>query len=254
MSNVVSNKPMKDINSMDDLTGMKDITVIIVDDHPLFRQGVADTLSLEPNLRVVGLASSGEEGLDMIREIRPDIAILDVNLPGINGQQVTRQVIAEKLPTRILLLTAYDDSEQKIHAMRAGAAAYCTKDVRPEKLVEIIQSVLDGIYVIDEQQVNELGLERWLEAQTEGAMRMYSDPGEPFQPLSKREMEVLSFVTRGLSNKEIAASLGISHQTVKNHVTAILRKLGVEDRTQAAIYALRRGWVRLQEQNTEIEE
>jgi CheY-like chemotaxis protein len=95
MSNVVSNKPMKDINSMDDLTGMKDTTVIIVDDHPLFRQGVADTLSLEPNLRVVGLASSGEEGLDLIREIRPDIAILDVNLPGINGQQVTRQVIAD---------------------------------------------------------------------------------------------------------------------------------------------------------------
>jgi DNA-binding NarL/FixJ family response regulator len=245
---------MKDINLKNDLTGMKDITVIIVDDHPLFRQGVADTLSLEPNLRVVGLASSGEEGLDLIREIRPDIAILDVNLPGINGQQVTRQVIAEKLPTRILLLTAYDDSEQKIHAMRAGAAAYCTKDVRPEKLVEIILTVLDGIYVIDEQQVNELGLERWLEAQTEGAMRMYSDPGEPFQPLSKREMEVLSLVTRGLSNKEIAASLGISHQTVKNHVTAILRKLGVEDRTQAAIYALRRGWVRLHEQNTEIEE
>ena len=254
MSNDLYHKPMKDINFMDDLTGMKYITVIIVDDHPLFRQGVADTLSLEPNLRVVGLASSGEEGLDLIREIRPDIAILDVNLPGINGQQVTRQVISEKLPTRILLLTAYDDSEQKIHAMRAGAAAYCTKDVRPEKLVEIIQSVLDGIYVIGEQLVNELGLERWLEAQTEGAMRMYSDPGEPFQPLSKREMEVLSFVTRGLSNKEIAASLGISHQTVKNHVTAILRKLGVEDRTQAAIYALRRGWVRLHEQNTEIEE
>ena len=245
---------MKDINLKNDLTGMEDITVIIVDDHPLFRQGVADTLSLEPNLRVVGLASSGEEALDLIREIRPDIAILDVNLPGINGQQVTRQVIAEKLPTRILLLTAYDDPEQKIHAMRAGAAAYCTKDVRPEKLVEIIQTVLDGIYVIDEQQVNELGLERWLDAQTEGAMRMYSDPGEPFQPLSKREMEVLSLVTRGLSNKEIAASLGISHQTVKNHVTAILRKLGVEDRTQAAIYALRRGWVRLHEQNTEIEE
>jgi two-component system response regulator DegU len=239
---------------MDDITNKEFITVIIVDDHPLFRQGVADTLSLEPNLRMVGLASTGEEGLELIRETRPDVAILDVNLPGINGQQVTRQVLAEKLPTRILLLTAYDDTEQKIHAMRAGASAYCTKDVEPEKLVKIIQTVLDGYYVIGEQQFNELGLERWLNAQTEGAMRMYSDPGEPFQPLSKREMEVLTFVTQGLSNKEIAASLGISHQTVKNHVTAILRKLGVDDRTQAAIYALRRGWVRLQEQNPETKE
>jgi DNA-binding NarL/FixJ family response regulator len=239
---------------MDDITDSKFITVIIVDDHPLFRQGVADTLSLEPNLRIVGLAANGEEGLDLIRDMRPDVAILDVNLPGINGQQVTHQVLAEKLPTRILLLTAYDDTEQKIHAMRAGASAYCTKDVKPEKLVMIIQTILDGYYVIGEQQLNGLGLDRWLNTQTEGAMRMFSDPGEPFQPLSKREMEVLTYVTQGLSNKEIAASLGISHQTVKNHVTAILRKLGVDDRTQAAIYALRRGWVRLQEQTPNTKE
>jgi two-component system response regulator DegU len=239
---------------MVEITGREFITVIIVDDHPLFRQGVADTLTLEPDLRIVGLASNGEEGLDLIREIRPDVAILDVNLPGINGHQITRQVLIEKLLTRILLLTAYDDTEQEIHAMRAGASAYCTKDVQPEKLVKIIHTILDGYYVIGEQRLNESGLERWLNGQTEGAMRMYSDPGEPFQPLSKREMEVLTYVTQGLSNKEIAASLGISHQTVKNHVTAILRKLGVEDRTQAAIYALRRGWVRLQEQDPETKE
>jgi DNA-binding NarL/FixJ family response regulator len=98
-------------------------------------------------------------------------------------------------------------------------------------------------------------LERWLIAQTEGALRTYGDPGEPYYPLSSREMEVLSYVTKGMSNKEIAVALGISHQTVKNHVTAILRKLGVEDRTQAAIYALRRGWVRLkQDEVQEIKE
>src|SRR5512135_1723509 len=99
---------------------MSEITIVVIDDHPLFRQGVADTLSLEPHLWVVGQASDGEEGLDLIRKIQPQVAIVDVNLPGINGQQLTRQVVGEKLPTRVILLTAYDDAEQKIHAMRVG--------------------------------------------------------------------------------------------------------------------------------------
>lgn len=230
---------------------MNKITLIVVDDHPLFRQGVADTLSLEPDFWVVGQAASGEEALEMIRDQQPIAAVVDVNLPGLNGQQLTRQVVSEKLTTHIILLTAYDDTEQKIHAMRSGAAAYCTKDVAPEKLVETVRIVAAGGYVIGEQEYDSPGVGRWLEAQTEGATRPYSDPGEPFQPLSTREMEVLGYVTGGMSNKEIATSLGISHQTVKNHVTAILRKLGVEDRTQAAIYALKRGWVRLHQQETE---
>lgn len=233
---------------------MNEITIIVVDDHPLFRQGVADALALEPHLWVVGQASNGEEALELIRKVLPQIAIIDVNLPDINGQQVTRQVVAERLPTHVILLTAYDDTEQKIHAMRVGAAAYCTKDVEPEKLVETIQKVSEGGYVVGEQQFDQAAMIRWLESQTETSAGVYSEPGEPYQPLSTREMEVLGFVTRGMSNKEIAVCLGISHQTVKNHVTAILRKLGVEDRTQATIYALRRGWVRLHDQNPEVEE
>jgi DNA-binding NarL/FixJ family response regulator len=233
---------------------MNEISIVIVDDHPLFRQGVADILSLEPDFSVIGQASDGEKGLDLIRTLRPDVAILDVNLPGMNGQQITRQIVNEKMATRVILLTAYDDDEQKIHAMRVGAAAYCTKDVQPENLIEIIRNVISGEFVIGDQAFDPNSMNRWLDEQTEGALRIYSDPGEPFQPLSSREMEVLSFVTRGMSNKEIAALLGISHQTVKNHVTAILRKLGVDDRTQAAIYALRRGWVRLHQQDTETQE
>jgi DNA-binding NarL/FixJ family response regulator len=230
---------------------MNKITIIIVDDHPLFRQGVADAFSLEHDFSVIAQACSGEEGLEFIRDLQPIVAVIDVNLPGLNGQQVTRQIGLEKLPTRVVLLTAYDDTEQKIHAMRVGAAAYCTKDVIPEQLTRVIRTVAAGGYVIGEQEFDGPGIDRWLESQTEGAARPYSDPGEPFQPLSSREMEVLAFVTGGMSNKEIAISLGISHQTVKNHVTAILRKLGVEDRTQAALYALRRGWVRLQQPDTE---
>lgn len=224
---------------------MSEISIIIIDDHPLFRQGVADTLSLESDIWIVAQAANGEDGFELIRELRPMVAVVDVNLPEMNGQQLTRQVVSEKLPTRIMLLTAYDDIEQKIHAMRVGAAAYCTKDIQPEELVKIIRLIASGKFVIGDQVYDNTSLERWMAMQTEGLGRSYNDPGEPFQPLSSREMEVLSYVTRGMSNKEIALLLGISQQTVKNHVTSLLRKLGVEDRTQAAIYAIRRGWVRV---------
>jgi DNA-binding NarL/FixJ family response regulator len=233
---------------------MDEITLVIIDDHPLFRQGVADTLSLENDFKLVGQAASGEEGLYLIRQIKPDVAVVDVNLPELNGQQLTRQIVSEKISTRILLLTAYDDTEQKLHAMRVGAAAYCTKDVRPEVLVKIIRQVNAGMYVIDEQTYDSDEIMAWLAISTDSSLRSYSDPGEPFRPLSAREMEVLTYITKGMSNKEIASLLGISHQTVKNHVTAILRKLGVEDRTQATIYALKLGWVRLHDGEYEVQE
>jgi DNA-binding NarL/FixJ family response regulator len=226
---------------------MKDITLLIVDDHPLFRQGVADALALEPGFRVVGQAADGKHALELIRDLEPDIAVLDVNLPEMNGQQITHLVYQEKLPTRILLLTGYDDIEQAIHAAHAGAAAYCAKDIQPQGLVSVIREVANGKYVIGGNVFNRRELDEWLESQMEGARRSYSEPGSPFHPLSDREMEVLSCVVRGMSNKEIAGLLGISHQTVKNHVTSILRKFGVEDRTQAVVYALKRGWVKLQD-------
>lgn len=224
---------------------MKDISLLIVDDHPLFRQGVADALALEQGFRVVGQAADGKHALELIRDLEPDIAVLDVNLPEMNGQQITHQVNQEKLPTRILLLTGYDDIEQAIHAAHAGAAAYCTKDIHPQGLISVIREVANGKYVIGGNVFTRRELDEWLEGQMEGARRSYSEPGSPFHPLSDREMEVLSCVVRGMSNKEIAGLLGISHQTVKNHVTSILRKFGVEDRTQAVVYALKRGWVKL---------
>jgi len=232
---------------------METIRIVVVDDHPLFRQGVVDTISLEPDFVVIGEATSGEEALELIRNLSPNVAIVDVNLPGINGQQVTQHVVNEKLLTRIMLLTAYDDSEQKLHAMKVGAAAYCVKDVQPEALAENVREVVKGNYVIGEEVLDAGELEKWLEPESEAEHSFYSDLGDPYEPLSKREMEVLAQLTRGMSNKEIANELGISHQTVKNHVTSILRKLGVEDRTQATLYALRRGWVRLQDDDKEIQ-
>ena len=233
---------------------MEKITIIVVDDHPLFRQGVIDSFSLEPDFEVVGESDTGEKAYEIIKQLEPDVAVLDVNLPGLNGQQLTRQLVMDKLPTKVVLLTAYDDTEQVIHAMRVGAHAYSAKDVEPEKLINIIREVAQGYYFVGDLRMDEKGVQTWMGQRTVSTSRPYSDPGEPFYPLSSREMEVLECVTLGLSNKEIAAKLGISHQTVKNHVTAILRKLNVEDRTQAAVYSLKRGWVRLYDQDTETEE
>jgi DNA-binding NarL/FixJ family response regulator len=227
---------------------MTEIRVVVVDDHPLFRQGVIDALSFEDDITVIGEADNGDTGLAVIKNLQPDVAILDVNMPGMNGMLLTRQIIKNKWPTRVILLTAYDDVEQVIHAMSSGASAYRAKHIKPEDLANTIRLTAAGRYIIGEEIVDKNGLDRWLLTRTDGATRSFSDPGDPFHPLSRREMEVLSFLTRGLSNKEIAKSLGISHQTVKNHVTSILRKLGVDDRTQAAVYALRRGWFRLHDQ------
>lgn len=222
-----------------------EITVLIVDDHPLFRQGVIDVLSISDNIRVVAEASNGEEGLLLIRSLQPDVAIVDINLPGINGQQITQQGIQEKLPTRFMLLTAYNDREQVLHSAWAGAAGFCSKDIEPEKLIQAIHEISIGNYFLEEKIYTKLEFAEWMERQMENARHLYSEPGSPFHPLSNREMEVLSCVVDGKSNKEIASLLGISHQTVKNHVTSILRKFGVDDRTQAVVYAIKRGWVQL---------
>ena len=226
---------------------MEEITIIVVDDHALFRQGVINTLSLEPGFKVVGQAENGTVALKLIRNLHPCVAIVDINMPGVNGQQVTHQVTQEKLSTRIMLLTAYNDQEQIIHAAWAGASAYFAKDVDPQWLVQAIKEVMNGKFVMEDRVFNQKELECWLGEEMEKAHHLYSEPGSPFHPLSEREMEVLSCIVGGKSNKEIASSLGISHQTVKNHVTSILRKFGVEDRTQAVVYALKRGWVKLNE-------
>jgi two-component system response regulator DegU len=233
---------------------MDPIRIVVVDDHPLFRQGVIDTISLEPDFVVTGEATNGDEALDVIRSLKPDVAIVDVNLPGLNGQQVVQHLVNEKSPTRIMLLTAYDDAEQKLHAMKVGAAGYCVKDVQPEVLAQNVRQIIKGKFVIGDEIFDAEELENWLRPDSDTEASFYGEFSEAYEPLSKREMEVLGQLTKGMSNKEIANALGISHQTVKNHVTSILRKLNVEDRTQATLYALKRGWVRLQDENKEIQE
>ncbi len=224
---------------------MNQITLLIVDDHPLFRQGVVDALSLEIDMRIIAQSASGDEALALIRAKKPRVAVLDVNLPQMNGQQITYQIAQEKLETRVILMTGYDDIEQMIHAAIAGAYGFCSKNIEPRNLARIIREVAEGKYVFADNIFTRRELELWVDESIEGARRSYSEPGAPYHPLSSREMEVLTYVVQGKSNKEIASLLGISHQTVKNHVTAVLRKFGVEDRTQAVVYALKRGWITL---------
>lgn len=221
------------------------IRLLLVDDHPVFRQGLRNIFAAEDDIDVIAEADSGEEAIELVRRLKPDVLLLDINLPGINGLQVTSRLRAHHASTAIVLLTAYDDMEQVLHAMRSGGAAYCPKDIEPEKLVAIVRKVARGYYVVGQQEFDKEELQNWLNAGVEAVTGPYVvDPGEHFVPLSPREMEILRYVTQGKSNKEIAQFLGISHQTVKNHMTSILKKLDVRDRTQAAVYALRRGWVR----------
>jgi len=231
---------------MPDVAGR--IKVMIVDDHPVFRQGLRNVLVVHEDICIVGEAADGHEAIEQAQELLPDVVVMDINLPTLNGLQATRRLKVLCPEVNVIMLTAYDDEEQVYHAIRAGASAYCAKDVSPERLVDVIRHVSQGQYVISDTLLDEDGIGDWLlkefrrfgGGKLEEEMRFLS-------PLSPREMEILDFVVQGMSNKEIAYHLGISHQTVKNHMTAILGKLGVADRTQAVVYALRHGWAPLRE-------
>ncbi len=225
---------------------MSFINVLIVDDHPVFRQGLRDVLDSDQQIRVVGEAATGEEAIELVDELAPDVVLMDVNLPDLNGLQVTRRLKRARSALKVVVVTGYDDVEQAFHAVRAGAHAYCPKDVTPDKLRNAILSVHGGRYVVHDKEMSEEEILGWIEETVGKATpSIMTSTEDSFIPLSPREMEILEYVTRGKSNKEIALALGISHQTVKNHMTAILRKLQVDDRTQAAVYALSRGWVRV---------
>lgn len=219
------------------------IRVVVVDDHPFFRKGLCDVLMREPDIDVIAESGDGQEALDLLTKITPNVVLMDVNLPGLNGLQVTHQLKNRRPEINVIILTAYDDEEQIYHAIRIGASAYFAKDVAPSQLLDTVRTVAQGYYVIANQRMTPEQAELWL-------LELYRRYGikpedTTFSPLTTREMEILELIIQGLSNKEIAYRLDISQQTVKNHVTSILAKLNLSDRTQAAIYALRHGWVRL---------
>ncbi len=224
---------------------MAKTSIMLVDDHPLFRQGLRRVLEAEEDLEVIMEVADGEEALRLAKQLLPKVIIMDINLPRMNGLQVTRELKQVAPEVAVIMLTAYHDDEQIFHSVRAGAAAYFPKDITPRRLIEAVRQVSKGNYVIDDEVLNKPEVASWLLQQFDKVAYVDGMPNEMFAPLSPREMEILQHIARGQSNKEVAYALGISRQTVKNHMTSILRKLAVNDRTQAALYAVRRGWIRL---------
>ncbi len=223
------------------------ITVMIVEDHPLFGQGLRRVLEEEEDIEIIAEVGDGKLAVQRAIELQPNVILMDVNLPGMNGLQATREIRARAEHIAVIILTAYHDEEQLFHALRAGAAAYYPKDVLPAELIPAIREVAKGNYVIGDNVMAAPQVASWLLKEFEEIALYGESPDEMFMPLSPREMEILQYITKGASNKEIARALGISRQTVKNHMSSILRKLAVNDRTQAAVLALRRGWIRLQD-------
>lgn len=226
---------------------MDKIRVLIADDHPIFRQGIRRILEAEPDLEVVAEVADGKQAIGLARALAPDVVLVDVHMPNGDGMEVARTVKLHLPRTAVILLTAYDDEEQLFQAIKVGAAAFFLKDVRPDELIEGIRRASAGEYLINESVLTRpLVASRVLKQFRD--LSMVGQEIEPlFVPLSAREIEVLDYIARGNSNKEIARALKISDQTVKNHITSILRKLAVNDRTQAVVYALRRGWIKMQE-------
>lgn len=223
------------------------IRIMIAEDHALFGQGLRRVLGLEPELDVIAEVGDGVSAVNVALELVPDVVLMDINMPGLNGLQATDQIKRSQESIAVVMLTAYDDEEQLFFALRAGASAYFAKDVLPDELIGAIRAASSGLYVLDGRTMTEAEMVRWMVSRFEDLAFFADGPDVTLMPLSSREMEILELIARGASNKQIAHRLGISQQTVKNHMSSILRKLAANDRTQAAVLALRRGWIRLQD-------
>lgn len=226
------------------------IKILIIDDHPLFRQGIRWSLEDADDIEVVGEAENGQEAIKLTERLIPDVVLVDINLPGLNGLEVARVVKRRDPRVGIIVLSVYEDDDQLFQAIKVGAAAYSSKDVNPEDLLHYIREVARGRYLINEAVLAKPNVaSRVLHQFRELAATEDEQTSALFAPLTSREIEILDCIARGLSNKEIANELSISGQTVKNHITSILSKLQVNDRTMAVIYAIKKGWIRYGQPN-----
>lgn len=224
---------------------MLPIRIMIADDHALLRQGIKKVLELEDDLTVIAEASDGEETIRKVAEVEPDILLLDINMPKLNGLGVAKALKAEESKTKIIILSIHDDEHYVLEVIKSGAAGYLLKDIEPGMLVNAIRTVFGGepfIYpTLAKRLFSELN-----RLDKSKRYEMVRNARGSSERLTAREIEVLQLIGQGLSNHDMAQRLYLSEKTVKNHLTNIFRKINVADRTQAVLYAIRHKIVHLE--------
>jgi len=223
------------------------IRILLADASRLTTMGITQVIEKEADMQIIGVASDGEDAVVKVVELEPDVLVIEADLPRLSGIEAAQRIRREFPHIAVVVLTADDQEQTLFDAIRAGAAAYLHKDCDPTELTESIRKVRAGQFVINEKIFSRpavasrvLAEFRELSVYGPGATRV-------FAPLSPREVQILDSIAQGRTNKEVAYALAISEQTVKNHMSSILRKLSVNDRTQAVVYAIRQGWIKAPE-------
>jgi len=219
---------------------MSNINVLLAEDHVITRQGIRRLIEDEKGVTVIGEASDGEEAVQMATDLKPDIIIMDIAMPRLNGIEATRQIKLISPRTAVLILSAYDDDEYVFALLKVGAAGYLLKNVSGDELTRAIRAVYKGEPVLDPIVARKV-------------MNYFKLPGKmrglekPSEHLSNREADILKLAARGMTNKDIADKLHLSNRTVEGHLRTIFNKLGVGSRTEAVLFGLRKGWFTLEE-------
>ena len=219
---------------------MSDITIVLGEDHLITRQGILRLLEDEEGLTIVGEASNGEEAVQMVTDLKPDVVIMDIAMPKLNGIEATRQIKVSNPRIGVLILSAYDDDEYVFALLKAGAAGYLLKSVSGDELVRAIKAIHNGESVLDPAIARKV-------------MNYFTNQNkipsvnEDTERLSSRELDIIKLAAKGLTNKEIADKLHLSYRTIEGHMRDVFNKLGVGSRTEAVLFGLKKGWFTLEE-------
>lgn len=217
---------------------MNKIKVLIADDHPAFRQGLAQLLNREEDIEAIAEASNGQQALELTKDLQPDVALIDIAMPGINGIEVAKQMKSTCPKTAVIMLTAYDYQSYILTCLQIRAAGYLLKSSPVAEIVNAIRSAYSGHGVFD-LKVLSAAMKRWAGEKSGEKLA--------FERLHERELQILKLLAKGMSNREVAQQLFISERTVQTHVHRIFEKLGVSSRTEAVLYCLREGWLNMED-------